>query len=364
MIDERRLHRLLLPGGFGVTSLVIVHLTIRSTPEVTRVPTLVGIAFPVIVTSIVLGYTYNYLHHPNAQTLFKTTTVGALIMAFIFAITSISVIWAQRTQGVTIAHPALLVLNLGLGGGLHGLLFGHLYGRLRIYRHREQARKQRLQVLTRVLRHNIRNQINVAQGNIEMVLDDVPASATDRLRTALDALNRLSSSAELARTTQKTFSTATPSEYDLIKETEQAVADASEEYPETKITLSTSVPKLQVTAIDGVEEALFELIENACVHGEEPIEVRVYSSDGHGIFEVEDQGSGIPNQELAVIEQGKETQLQHTSGLGLWMTHWVVEGSSGDLSFETNGGTTVRVALPQAKVEPTQEPLQPKETMH
>jgi len=360
MVEDGVLRRLVLPCSFGVSTLVVVHRTIQSAPEATQFQVLVGLAVPLAILFIVLGYTYKYFHHPSARTLFKTTTVGALVMASIFVMTSISVIWAQRVQGGTLVQPSLIVLNLGLGGGLYGLLFGHLYGRLLIYRQRERARKQRLQVLTRVLRHNIRNQINVAKGNIETVVDDVPDSVTDHLSTAQKALDRLSSSAELARNTQKTLTTATPSEYDLVKETEQVVVHAREAYPETNISLSKSASTLHVTAIDGMRDALYELVKNACVHGEEPIEVRVYSSNGRGVVAVEDHGSGIPEQEFTAIEREEETQLQHGSGLGLWIVHWVVNGSAGDLSFETNGGTTVRVAFPQTN-ETTDEQLQPKE---
>jgi signal transduction histidine kinase len=62
---------------------------------------------------------------------------------------------------------------------------------------------------------------------------------------------------------------------------------------------------------------------------------------------VADDGPGIPDHERAVLTDGEETALEHGSGLGLWLVHWVVERSGGRLSFAENDprGSVVRMDL-------------------
>jgi sensor histidine kinase regulating citrate/malate metabolism len=66
------------------------------------------------------------------------------------------------------------------------------------------------------------------------------------------------------------------------------------------------------------------------------------------ILTVEDNGPGIPEEQQAVLQEGKETQLQHGNGLGLWAVHWIVTIAGGDLQL-SNGddqGATVTLRLP------------------
>jgi signal transduction histidine kinase len=98
--------------------------------------------------------------------------------------------------------------------------------------------------------------------------------------------------------------------------------------------------------------AVEDLVENAIVHAhhaEPVVRVTVEPTDDAVAFAVADDGPGIPDQELAVLDTGGETELQHGSGAGLWVVTWIVERSGGELSFETSSeGTTVTIRLPRA----------------
>lgn len=62
---------------------------------------------------------------------------------------------------------------------------------------------------------------------------------------------------------------------------------------------------------------------------------------------VQDEGPGIPEDELAVLETGTETALEHGSGLGLWLVKWGMDLLGGRVTFETSeNGTTVRLDFP------------------
>jgi sensor histidine kinase regulating citrate/malate metabolism len=62
---------------------------------------------------------------------------------------------------------------------------------------------------------------------------------------------------------------------------------------------------------------------------------------------VADSGSGIPQHELAVLDEGQETPLTHGSGIGIWLIHWATNAIRGNASFETaETGTRVTISVP------------------
>jgi signal transduction histidine kinase len=79
--------------------------------------------------------------------------------------------------------------------------------------------------------------------------------------------------------------------------------------------------------------------------------VTVAAEDGPDgcVITIADDGPGIPGEELTTIEGQTETRLQHGKGLGLWQLRWCVDNLNGELSFETEAGTTVRIVVPDRR---------------
>jgi len=71
------------------------------------------------------------------------------------------------------------------------------------------------------------------------------------------------------------------------------------------------------------------------------------AADGDGVeIVVEDDGPGIPEEELAAVQTRTETALRHGSGLGLWIVDWGSRTLGGDVSFEVEDGTRAVVSVP------------------
>jgi Signal transduction histidine kinase len=67
---------------------------------------------------------------------------------------------------------------------------------------------------------------------------------------------------------------------------------------------------------------------------------------------VTDNAIGIPEHEWESIERGEETQLQHGSGLGLWVVHWTVSLLGGEVRIEgAEKGTQMVLTLPRVPVD-------------
>ena len=79
------------------------------------------------------------------------------------------------------------------------------------------------------------------------------------------------------------------------------------------------------------------LIENAAVHndGTDPrVTVSARVEGDQAVVRVTDNGPGIDEYELEILDSGTETPLRHGSGLGLWLVKWGTETIGGSVDFE------------------------------
>ena len=99
--------------------------------------------------------------------------------------------------------------------------------------------------------------------------------------------------------------------------------------------------------------AVRNLVENAIVHNDGPatVDVTIERPAEAVSIRVADDGPGIPDHEIEVLNQLEETALEHSNGAGLWLVNWVAMKADGHLDFSvTDRGTTVTHTLQRASV--------------
>ena len=95
--------------------------------------------------------------------------------------------------------------------------------------------------------------------------------------------------------------------------------------------------------------ALKNIIDNACKYSDKEVNVALYREQQQVILEVEDQGIGIPQEEIEHIFQsfyrGSNTRDYAGQGIGLSLTLKIISAYHGklDISSEIEKGTKVRV---------------------
>jgi sensor histidine kinase regulating citrate/malate metabolism len=52
---------------------------------------------------------------------------------------------------------------------------------------------------------------------------------------------------------------------------------------------------------------------------------------------VEDDGPGLSEQDERTLQAGEETDLQHGSGICLWLVAWSTGAAEGEMFFEETG---------------------------
>lgn len=202
-------------------------------------------------------------------------------------------------------------------------------------------------VLARVLRHNIRNDMGVVLMNARSLAEETDDSS-DAAAAIIDRCEGIIETSEKARTIERIVGDdRVRSEVDLVEVVTGVVASFEETDPDA--TFETDLPDEQIVLADAtLDLAVQNLIENAIEHtdGAAHVQVSVTESDSEATLTVEDNGPGIPSETLAVIRDKEIDQLNHSSGVGLWLVQWVVETSGGSLAFEYTGrGTRVEISL-------------------
>lgn len=241
------------------------------------------------------------------------------------------------------------------------LAAGLVYGLVRSSRRSLQAQRDRLQasedildILFRMIRHDLRTELTVIRGYVANAVaehEDPPPEYERVIRTTDDIIARIEKAATLRRLAQDDVErievnlvAVLDRQVDAVRETADGL-DVEVEAPEAA----------PVETVSQIDVALREVLENAVEHHPRTPSIRIVvepATRPGDLVEVRvtDDGPGIPEYERQVIEAGRESQLLHSSGLGLWLIYWAVTRSGGSLDITDTEprGSVVTLRLPAA----------------
>jgi PAS domain S-box-containing protein len=225
-------------------------------------------------------------------------------------------------------------------------------------------RRERVAVLNRVLRHDLRNGMNVVRGAAAQLRDTLDGDAAALAGSVYDRADGLLALAERTRAIERSLDhdTATDGPVDLAAAARRSVGRVRAEHPQADVTLSAP----EHVVADGealLADAVHDVVENAVVHSDHDsptVDVSVGVDGDDVVVRVADDGPGIPDTERRLLTGDDEiTQLNHASGLGLWLVNWAVTHSGGELAIEDADprGSVVTVRVPAADSPVDGEPV-------
>ena len=222
-----------------------------------------------------------------------------------------------------------------------------------------KRRREELEVLNRVLRHDVRNDMTVVLG----WLDQLEASVPEDDREALERVRRASEHVvELTEIAREFVDVVVgDEEFDLEP---VAVADVlegeiearREMYPDASFAVDGALPDVDVAANDLLASVFRNLLNNAVQHNRSPspaVEVRVDVDDDRDVVLVcvADDGPGVPDaQKEAIFGKGESSLDSPGTGMGLYLSREIVTAYGGDIWVEDGDsrGAVFCVELPRS----------------
>jgi len=217
--------------------------------------------------------------------------------------------------------------------------------------------QQRLEVLNRVLRHNIRNETTIVSGYADLLSEDGDDLAERIKEHALD----IEEMGEKARTISHIFEQEDepPAPVRLDELLDRIVESLADEYSSVDFEVAEPPRGIHVPYL--LDPVLRNVVENAAEHNTnaDPYVLIDVDDDGDAVrISVADNGPGIDEFELSVIESGTESALEHASGLGLWLIQWGTTIAGGEVTFEENDPTGSIITIEAPVLSRTEPPRQ------
>jgi len=215
---------------------------------------------------------------------------------------------------------------------------------------RDNTRQEQYQtqatLLSRVLRHNLRNDMTVVMGRLEQIkatVDDPNVAET--ASAAIQQCSELVEISDQTRTLNEILDIERQkitNNTDVVPLVQKAVEQMRREYPNAQIEL-THPRTAVVQASEDIVWAVENIVENAVVHtdddepqvsvdiGCEHVQRDSFQTEWWTVT-VSDYGPGIPADEVAVLSNDTaRTPTNHGSGLGSWISQQGVKIFDGTL---------------------------------
>jgi PAS domain S-box-containing protein len=214
-------------------------------------------------------------------------------------------------------------------------------------------RETQLAALDRMLRHTLRNDLNIILSRAELIANRESGETESDARVIERTTNQLFEQAEKER---EIVELLTDPSQATVQNLSKIVTDVVTRVETRNPAVETTVDMpddLQLRTIPEIERAIRELLENAVVHSDRDqpkVSVSVTEHDESIEFRFVDDGPKIPLEEQRVrAEEEKVDQLLHSQGMGLWLVKRIVTLVGGTLEFDEADprGNVVTITVPK-----------------
>ncbi|RXK50212.1 PAS domain S-box protein [Halorientalis pallida] len=224
------------------------------------------------------------------------------------------------------------------------------------YQQRLEAQRDGLEILNRVVRHDIRNDLQLLVAYGDLLAGHVTDEGASYLSSMSDSIDNAIDLTRTARDIAETMlrTDADPEAVALGPVLDEQV-DAADSAHDTTVTVEGSVPTVQVLADEMLGSVFRNLLNNAVQHNDtdDPtVRVSVTERDDRVRVRVADDGPGIPDERKeGVFGKGQKGLDSDGTGIGLYLVHTLVEQYGGEVWIDDAEprGAVVTVELPTAE---------------
>ncbi len=222
------------------------------------------------------------------------------------------------------------------------------------YEQRLMKQRDNLETLNQMVRHDIRNDLQLVTAYAELVEDHVDEEAREYLETVQESAANAVELTKSARVLADVMLQADLEDQytSLAPALERALEDVRSAFPGAAIEVEGSLPRTTVVANEMLDSAFRNLLQNAVQHNDKDLaRVTVSTSvgDDHAEVRVADNGPGVPEeQKEKIFGKGERGLESEGTGIGLYLVKSLVEGYGGEVRVEDNDpeGSVFVVRLP------------------
>jgi len=194
------------------------------------------------------------------------------------------------------------------------------------------------EVLNRLLRHDLKNDLNVVYGHLQRARAQIEDSAARAaLAEGRERLSRVIDKSDRARDLRALLDRAyEESTYPVRVDTVLTEAVATVRESSRPTFELGSLPSVRVVADDLLTPVFEGVLENAVEHndGDPHVGVDVETTDRTAVVQIADDGPGMPQDEDVVFGRSATDALTHGDGLSLFFADSVVAAYEGQIWFE------------------------------
>jgi len=260
------------------------------------------------------------------------SVAGALVVGSI-VYTSV---WIRLIEGRTVAEPVFVLSLASSQGALSGAVVAVLYGRSRREAAAARRRKDQMEFVSGILRHDVLNSIMVIRSRAELIADE---GSEQHQEFAEAILGRSEKVIDLSERVKEVASVVASDEslerepIDIRPVVESQVEAFSAE--REAVTIQNDVEDIAVVADQLLDEVVGNLLGNALSHGidgDGAITVTTATVGDRVQLRVADTGTGVPDdRKEAIFERGASSG---DGGFGLFFVKTIVDHYGGDIWVE------------------------------
>jgi signal transduction histidine kinase len=212
---------------------------------------------------------------------------------------------------------------------------------------------EQLEVLNRILRHDLKNDIQVLTTWIETLAVEIDEEENEYLENILTTIDHMQ---ELTENSKDFMQLVAGDDDDIVLEPIRIhdllaveLEKARSSYPDAEFSLDSDLVSATVMANEMLSSAFRNILNNAVQHCDKPtprVDVVMTRRDDTALITIADNGPGVPDeQKEEIFGKGQRGTDSTGTGIGLYLVHALVTQFGGDVWVEDRKTSETRRSL-------------------